>query len=175
MNTTFRVLVAAGVLSLCATAELQAAAKAAGQLCIAPFHARRPPESPPGIPPPPVPPGEPSLSDTTWEPQYDSEFKFFINGRERATLHDGEMVYLTDLPTAKPIRVRVTLDKRPFESFSLDLSKYDHRICLWLYPGYWHWIDNGWDSKLGCRCAATPEPTPTPSKHGSIQANRADV
>jgi len=107
------------------------------------------------------------MSKTTWEPQYTSEFRFFINGRERATLHDGEMVHLTGLPTTKPIRVKVILDNRPFETFSLDLSKYDHRICLWLYPGYWNWINNGWDPKLGCTCGIETEPTPTPSLHGA--------
>src|SRR6476661_7740995 len=95
--------VIAAALALSAATASSAAVKDIGEICIAPFHARRPPPSRPGLPPPPVPPGEASLSDTTWEPQYTSEFKFFINGRERATLHDGEVVHLTGLPTAKRI------------------------------------------------------------------------
>ncbi len=95
----------------------------------------------------PPSPGEPSLSQTTWAPQHDSRFTFFVNGHQSATLADGQMAYLTGLPTNKPIRVRARLDGRPFEAFSLDLSRAtDHRICLWLYPGYWHWINNGWDT-----------------------------
>ncbi len=66
------------------------------------------------------------------------------------------MAAVRDLPTARRARVRVTLDGRPFETFSLDLGKTtDHRICLWLYPGYWHWIDNGWTEALGCKCPKT--------------------
>jgi hypothetical protein len=78
------------------------------------------------------------------------------------------MVHLIGLRADKPVRIRVQLDSRPFETFQLDLSKAPgQRICLWLYPGYWHWIDQGWDPKLGCKCDETPEPTPTPSKHGA--------
>lgn len=139
----------------------QAAGGSIGQLCLAPFHV---PGAAPGEPPPI---GGPNLSDTTWAPQHDSHFRFYVEGRLRATVADGESAYLQGLPTTKPIRVRVELDERPFESFSLDLAKAaDHRICLWLYPGYWHWIDNGWDAQLGCKCGETPAPPATPMKDG---------
>jgi len=49
--------------------------------------------------------------------------------------------------------VRVKLDERPFESFSINLRREpNQRVCLWLYPGYWHWINTGWNAKLGCTC-----------------------
>lgn len=125
-----------------------------GELCIAPF---RVPRVAPGDPPPI---GEPSLSNTTWAPRYESRFRFYVDGSLRASVAVGESAHLEDLPLTRPIRVRVVLDDRPFESFALDLAKAgDHRICLWLYPGYWHWIDNGWHASLGCKCGEVAAPT----------------
>jgi hypothetical protein len=138
------------------------ASQASGELCVAPFHAKASPSTLPGQPPPPPSPSEPSLSETTWEPGHDSHFTFYVDGVKRATVGDGEMAHLTSLPTDRKIRVRVQLDGRPFEAFSLDLSRYDHRICLWLYPSYWHWIDLGWEPELGCKCGAGARATPTP-------------
>jgi hypothetical protein len=117
-------------------------AKPQASICIAPFH---------------VPVGgdalEPIMSQTTWPPSEDSRFEFRIHGTRRATVTNGEMASISGLPTDRRIRVTVSLDGRPFESLSLDLRhESEHRICLWLYPGYWHWINNGWQEKLGCRC-----------------------
>lgn len=124
-----------------------------GELCIAPF---RVPRVAPGDPPPI---GEPSLSNTTWAPRYESRFRFYVDGSLRATVAVGDSAHLKELPLARPIQVRVMLDDRPFESFALDLAEArDHRICLWLYPGYWHWIDNGWHASLGCKCGEAPAP-----------------
>ena len=92
------------------------------------------------------------MSQTTWGPSRHSVFRFHVNGELRATVRVGEMAVIRGLPVGR-VRVRVTLDDKPFEAFSLDLGKAaDHRICLWLYPGYWHWIDNGWTTALGCKC-----------------------
>lgn len=119
-----------------------------GRICIAPFSGRAP-----------LTIGEPNLSETTWSPQRGSHFKFYVDGRLRATITDGESADLKGLPTSRPVRIRVVLDGKAFEAFKLNLgSSPGHRICLWLYPGYWHWIDNGWDAALGCRCGETPAP-----------------
>ena len=134
-----------GVLSgLALPASAQVAPPGDGQLCLAAFV-----KTASDV-------GEPS-SQTTWAPQRDSHFTFFIDGQLRATVGKGEIAHVKELPTNQPIRVRVRLDDRPFESFNLSLSKApDRRICLWLYPGYWHWIDRGWDAKLGCQCGEKP-------------------
>ena len=114
-----------------------------GTLCIAPFQAATPASKP--------------MSQTTWGPSRDSVFRFHVDGELRATVRAGEMAVVRDLSTARRARVRVTLDGRPFEAFSLDLGNAaDHRICLWLYPGYWHWIDNTWIEAQGCKCPKTP-------------------
>jgi hypothetical protein len=167
MNSVFRLLAITATFLLTVPAAASTSIHQTGEICFAPFHATPPLPSLPGRPPLPPPPGEASLSDTTWEPSYQSHFTFFVDGQKKATLGNSEMVHLTGLRTDKPVRIRVQLDGRPFESFRLDLAKSDHRICLWLYPGYCHWINEGWDPKLGCNCDEEPKPTPTPSKHGA--------
>ncbi|HRC86159.1 MAG TPA: hypothetical protein PK413_11160 [Thermoanaerobaculia bacterium] len=108
------------------------------------------------------------MSPTTWGPSADSHFKFFLDGQLRATIGNNERALVEGLPTDRAIRVRVTLDAKPFESFPLSLGKEpDQRVCLHLYSGYWHWIDTGWAKVYGCECAvAGPAPelgrTPTP-------------
>jgi hypothetical protein len=111
MKSALRTTASAAILCLGLAAGARATAETTGELCLAPFHATPPPDSPPGVPPPPPPPGEPDLSDTTWAPQHNSHFTFSINGRQRAILGDGETAYLTDLPTSKPLRVKIRLDQ----------------------------------------------------------------
>jgi hypothetical protein len=78
------------------------------------------------------------------------------------------MGYIKGLPSGKPIRVRVRLDDKPFESFPLDLSSEPrHHYCLGLYPGYWHWIDAVWDAKKGCTCGEPPKAATPKRKSGT--------
>lgn len=129
------------------TAEVASAGNADGMICLAPFHVETPvPGEPPSI-------SGPLMSATTWPPSYDSRFTFHIDGRLRATIANHEMAKISGLPTNRRVRVKVMLDGLPFETFSLQPGKQqDYRICLWLYPDYWHWIDNGWSERLGCKC-----------------------
>ncbi|MEO8504063.1 MAG: hypothetical protein ABI609_09215 [Acidobacteriota bacterium] len=114
-----------------------------GVICIAPFHAE--PGSP-GL-------TEPNMSQTTWGPSLDSIFEFRIDGKLRATVGNGQMAMISGLPLDRRIKIQVLHDQRPFETVSLDFrSQPEPRICLWLYPSYWHWINNTWIEKLGCRC-----------------------
>ena len=93
------------------------------------------------------------MSDTTWPPSWDSKFTFRIDRKLRATVGSGERAFIRDLPVNRKILVEVRLDGKPFESFRLDLSRKEgQRTCLWLYSGYWHWVDMGWDEKKGCLC-----------------------
>ena len=127
------------------------APKTEGVICVAPFHVKAPE---PGMPPVP----ELSMSPTTWPPAHDSKFKFHVDGHLKATVANGEMVLISNLPTDRRVRIKVSLDGRPFEAFALDLGKApEHRVCLWLYPDYWHWIDNGWSDNLGCKCRTAPQ------------------
>ena len=93
------------------------------------------------------------MSQETWGPSATSVFTFQIGKRAAVSAHAGETVFLKDLPTDRRVLVRVKLDHRPFESFWLNLrTEPNRRACLWLYPGYWHWINTGWDEKHGCTC-----------------------
>ncbi|HYH47618.1 MAG TPA: hypothetical protein VEG34_18195, partial [Thermoanaerobaculia bacterium] len=57
------------------------------------------------------------------------------------------------LPVDRKVKVEVRLDDKPFEAFWLNLGEdAEWRSCLWLRPGYWHWIDIGWDAVRGCKC-----------------------
>jgi hypothetical protein len=63
------------------------------------------------------------------------------------------MAWIKGLPTDRKILVEVRQDGQPTESFRLDLRKEEkNRVCLWLYTGYWHWVNTGWDAAHGCRC-----------------------
>ena len=86
------------------------------------------------------------MSQETWPPSPRSKFVFRVDKRIKRTVAAGEAVEIRDIPTSRKVLVQVELDGRPFESFRIDLRKRrDRRLCLWLYPGYWHWIE-------GCRC-----------------------
>ena len=121
------------------TASLHAAKKpATGTVCIAPF---RVPEIASG----------PNMSFTPAPTKY-STFEFRFDKKLKASVKQGEMISIDNVPADRSVMVGVRLDGRPFESFRLDLRKEPGRKeCLWLYPGYWHWI-TGWDEKRGCRC-----------------------
>jgi hypothetical protein len=134
------------VACLAGSGRAVAAEPTRGTICIAPFHVATPESGEPTA-------SGPILSQTTWPPQADSAFAFRIDQRPSISLRNHEMVAVTDLPTDRKVKVVVRLDGQPFEAFSLDLgAATEHRICLWLYPGYWHWIDNGWSPELGCKC-----------------------
>lgn len=95
----------------------------------------------------------PNMSSETWAPSPTSVFTFQIGRGTPRALHVNETVLITDVPVDRRVLVRVKLDDRPFESFWLDLRKEPNQhVCLWLYPGYWHWINTGWNPKLGCTC-----------------------
>lgn len=122
-----------------------------GSLCIAAFHIE---ERALGEPPN----ADPILSSTTWPPSAKSVFEFRIDGRPAVTVRNHEMVAVAGLATDRKVKVEVRLDGKPFETFRLELGKKPGtRICLWLYEGYWHWIDNGWNAELGCRCGEVGE------------------
>lgn len=137
------VLAGAGGVTGVARAEEE---RLSGSLCIAPFHVEaRAPGEPPNA--------DPILSQTTWPPSAQSVFEFRIDGRPPIAVRNHEQIAVTGLAIDREVKVEVRLDGKPFESFRLELAeKPGHRICLWLYEGYWHWIDNGWEPKLGCRC-----------------------
>jgi hypothetical protein len=95
----------------------------------------------------------PNMSPETWGPSPKSVFTFQIGKRVPTAVHINETVVLRDVSVDHRILVRVKLDERPFESFWLNLRREpNHRVCLWLYPGYWHWIITGWNTSLGCTC-----------------------
>ena len=116
-----------------------------GVICIAPFKVE--------VPSPGMPPIVEPIMSTTRPPSATSKFTFRIDKKLKATVGNGEMVLIKGVPTDRKVLVEVRLDDEPFESFRLDLRKESgKRACLWLYGGYWHWINLGWDPKLGCRC-----------------------
>lgn len=95
----------------------------------------------------------PNMSQDTWGPSAESVFTFQVGKRSPTAVHANETIAIKDVAVDRRVLVRVKLDQRPFESFWLNLGKEpNRRVCLWLYPGYWHWINNGWDPKLGCSC-----------------------
>jgi hypothetical protein len=118
-----------------------------GSICIAPFHQDEPALGrPPAV--------DLIMSQNTWPPAWNSVFEFFVEKREAVEVRNDEMVLISNLPTDRKVKVRVVLDGKPFETFWLKLGDQpEHRVCLWLYPGYWHWIDLGWTPSLGCKCA----------------------
>lgn len=110
-----------------------------GVICIAPFEGARPASEPP--------------MSTTPAPSPAAVFTFVVDKRLKASVRKGEMALITGVPADRKVMVEVRLDRQGFETFWLHLGKEpDQRVCLWLYPGYWHWIDNGWDPRLGCKC-----------------------
>lgn len=125
----------AAVLSLALLAA--PAAKDDGVLCLAPFRAERVPGSPP-------------MSQTTWPPSPGSKFIFRVDRRIKQTVAEDQSIQIRGVPANRKVLVQVELDGRPFESFRVDLRKEpDHRLCLRLDRGYWHWIE-------GCRCGKRP-------------------
>jgi hypothetical protein len=134
----------------CTGGAVAAVAKGAvptGAICIAPFHVQEPSPTQP-------PRAEPIMSQDTRPPSTGSVFTFLVDRRLKATVRNHEMALVRGVSTERKVKVEVRLDGKPFETFWLDLrNKPDHRACLRLYPGYWHWIDQGWDAKLGCKCA----------------------
>ncbi|HEX6904881.1 MAG TPA: hypothetical protein VF789_34555 [Thermoanaerobaculia bacterium] len=133
------------VLFLAMLGPAAASAKDTGVICIAPFDVKLTPE---GFPVP-----EPNMSKTTWGPSKDSKFTFRVDKKLKATVGKGEMVLIKDVPADRKVLVEIRLDGKPYESFRLDLRKEpDRRVCLWLYENYWHWVNLGWDPKLGCKC-----------------------
>ena len=115
------------------------AAKKTGIICVAAFQ-------PPGLG------SGPHMSQTTWAPAADSKFEFRIGKGIKATVPANKMVTISGVPADRRVMVGVRLDGKPFESFPVDLRKEDGRACLWLYKGYWHWVNTGWDRVKGCRC-----------------------
>lgn len=95
----------------------------------------------------------PNMSQTTWAPGADSKFEFRVGKNIKAIVPAGRMVQIGGVPADRKVMVGVRLDGKPFESFPIDLRKEEkRRACLWLYEGYWHWVNTGWDAVKGCRC-----------------------
>lgn len=112
-----------------------------GVICVAPFHVQ--PEAANG----------PNMSVTTWAPGANSKFVFRVGKNLKATVANHQMVTIDNVPADRKVLVGIRLDGQPFESFYVDLRKeQDRRLCLWLYKGYWHWVNMGWDEGKGCRC-----------------------
>jgi hypothetical protein len=111
----------------------------AGTICIAAFQAAEP--------------LQPNMSATTWGPSAASVYEFRVGKGLQASVRNGETVSIEGVPTDRRVLVGVRLDGRPYESFHIDLREEpDQRACLWLYRGYWHWVNTGWDESKGCRC-----------------------
>ena len=114
-----------------------------GMICIAPFHAE--PGSF-GVHRPPMP-------DPTWGIAPNSIFEFRIDGRLRATVTNAQMAMISGLPTDRRIKVLVVHNHQPYETVSVDFRRQpEPRICLWMDPGRWRWINIAWKEALGCRC-----------------------
>jgi hypothetical protein len=127
-------------------AEEKTKAAATGMICVAPFHVQPVSREHP-------PASEPLMSTTTWAPSADSKFVFRVGKTIKATVANHQMVAIHDVPADRKVLVGIRLDGKPFESFYVDLRKEkNRRICLWLYKGYWHWINTGWEEVQGCRC-----------------------
>jgi len=95
----------------------------------------------------------PNMSPETWGPSSKSVFTFQVGKLAPAAVHSSQTVSIRNVPADRRVLVRIKLDERPFESFWLNLRRESNqRVCLWLYPGYWHWINTGWNTKLGCTC-----------------------
>jgi hypothetical protein len=146
-----RLSIACGVL-LAIAAAISAGAETngtAGAICIAAFHAERPsPEHLPSL--------EPIMSQTTWPPSWKSKFTFRIDKKITRTVANDEMVLITGVPADRKVLVEIRLDGKAYEAFRLDLRQEPgHRACFWLYEGYWHWVNEGWDETKGCRCKPT--------------------
>ena len=119
----------------------------AGLVCIAPFDAH--------VPADPNMPGEANLSTATWPPSADSVFEFRLDGKKVAAVRRGEMAAVRGVVLDRPVKLSIQLDGKPFESYSIDLrAEPEKRTCLWLYPGYWRWLNGPWDDKRGCKCRA---------------------
>lgn len=117
---------------------LAAEKKKTGMVCIAPFRI-------------PSPAMGPAMS-TTPAPGPNAIFEFRI-GKLKKTVRENELASITGVPIDRKVMVGVRLNGKPFESFPLDLRKEkDRRACLWLYEGYWHWVNTGWSRAHGCRC-----------------------
>lgn len=116
---------------------------ATGSLCIAPFKADD------------YSTGPPMLMEFS-SPSSKTTYSFRVDKKFRATVGEGQMAHLEGLPLDRKVLVEVRMNGKPMEAFRLDLRNQgdNNRVCLWLYPGYWHWINTGWDSMLGCRCEA---------------------
>jgi hypothetical protein len=116
------------------------AAKKTGVICVAAFHLSSMANGP-------------NMSQTTWAPGADSKFEFRIGKNVKAIVPAEKMVTISGVPADRKVMLGIRLDGKPFESFPIDLRKEENRrACLWLYPGYWHWVNMGWDKAKGCRC-----------------------
>ena len=110
----------------------------AGEVCIAPFRAD---------------PAHGPQMDNTPAPLPSSKFLFRVDRRFTATVAQGEMGRIEHVPEDRKVLVEIRLDGKPFEAFWIDLREEEgQRVCLWLYSGYWHWVDLGWDDAHGCKC-----------------------
>ena len=117
------------------------AAKKTGSICVAAFHVD------------PLKYGGPNMSQTTWAPTTRSKFEFRI-GKIKTTVPPDKMVKIANVPADRKVMLGIRLDGKPYESFRIDLREEPgRRACLWLYVGYWHWVNTGWDEGKGCRCA----------------------
>lgn len=130
---------AALALVLAVVFSAASSAEETGAICIAPFEGARPGSEPP--------------MSTTPAPSPGTVFTFIVDKRLKASVRSGEMALITGVPADRRVKVEVRTQTRGFETFWLHLGQRpEKRVCLWLYPGYWHWIDNSWEPNLGCKC-----------------------
>lgn len=143
----FALLLAAGFAGAAPSPAAEPASGGPGEICIAPFHREEPKD---GLPAPST--LQPNMSRTTWAPAWDSTFTFRVNKQE-VKVRNREMGRITGLPVDRKVLVEIRLDGKPFEAFRLHLGEEPgNRVCLWLYSGYWRWVDMGWDAGKGCKC-----------------------
>lgn len=130
-----------------------------GSICIAAFH--------------PDPGHGPSMDLPG--PGPDSHYTFRVDGGEPVTLAVGERHRFDDVRADRRVVIAVRLDGKPTESLRVDLgNEPEHRLCLVLRRGYWHWVDGLLETSRGCTCWQD-EPAPPPASASPGAAPRQAI
>ncbi len=109
-----------------------------GSICIAPF---------------PVISGDAALGRNITK---ETTFTFSIDSKQNVDVKQGESKTISDLSLTKKHSVRVLIDGKPHESFSVTFSKLQtKKVCMWLYFPHTTWQVYPYvEGKHGCSCFA---------------------